>query len=268
MSDAISRNRAHWDEVTPVHVASPFYEVEAFRRGEAGLDRLAAEGVGEVAGLKLLHLQCHIGLDTLSLARMGAEVTGLDFSAPAIDTARRLAADIGVSARFVQSDVLEAPADLTGFDRVFTTWGAICWIGDLASWMRVAARALKPGGQLFLMEGHPAMLMMDDRAAPGAPFTVAYPYDSPDAIVDEGGRDYADPDAKIEHARTMQWMHGMGRILTAALDAGLEIRRFVELDRIPWKGLPQLVPVEKGYWGLPPGTPPFPLAFQLLAQKR
>ena len=265
--DAVSLNRAHWDEVTPIHVASPFYEVEAFRRGEIVLDRLAREGIGDVAGKSLLHLQCHIGLDTLSLARMGARVTGLDFSQPALEQARGLATEAGIAAEFIQSDVLKAPASLTGFDIVVASWGAICWIGDIAGWLKVAARALKPGGRLFLMEGHPAMLMMDDKNGPTGAFTARYPYDSPEAHVFDDGADYAEPDAALSNTKTVQWLHGLARILTGALDAGLQITRFEELDRIPWCGLPQLVPVEKGYWGLPPGAPSFPLAFQLQAVK-
>lgn len=267
MNDRFALNRAHWDEITPVHVAAPFYGVEAFRAGEIVLDRLAREGIGEVAGKRLLHLQCHFGLDTLSIARLGAEVVGLDFSAPAIDQAEALARESGLAATFVRSDVLAAPGSLVGFDIVFATWGAICWIDDMAAWMRTAARALKPGGRLFLMEGHPAMLMLDDTLGPDAPYVVRYPYDSREPQTFEGGADYADPSATFEHRRTVQWMHGIGTILTAAMDAGLSIRRFEELDRVPWKAMPQMEMVEQGYWGLPPGAPSFPLAFRLVAEK-
>lgn len=267
MNSPIDLNRAHWDEVTPLHVASPFYEAAAFRAGGIVLDRLAREGIGAVSGQRLLHLQCHFGLDTLSLARMGAEVVGLDFSTPALDHARALALEAGLPATFIQSDVLEAPETLTGFDIVFSTWGAICWIGDIAAWMNVAARALNPGGRLFLMEGHPAMLMMDDTLGADGPFVARYPYDSREPQVFEGGADYADPNAAFVNRRTVQWMHGIGAILTAAMDAGLTIRRFAELDRIPWRAMPQMQVVEKGYWGLPPSAPSFPLAFQLVAEK-
>lgn len=267
MGNAIELNKAHWNEVTPLHVASPFYEVEAFRSGEVILDRLARELVGDVAGKRLLHLQCHFGLDTLSLARMGADVTGLDFSEPAIDQARALAAEAGIPATFVQSDVLKAPESLAGFDIVMSTWGAICWISDLRAWMRIAARSLKPGGRLFLMEGHPAMLMMDDTLGADGPFVARFPYDSDQPQVFSDGADYADPQAKLQNRETIQFMHGIGRILTAAMDAGLIVRRFEELDRVPWLALPQLVPVEPGYWGLPAGAPSFPLAFRLEAEK-
>ena len=267
MIDGVAINRAHWDEVTPIHVASAFYDVEGFRRGEIGLDRLAVEGLGDVAGQRLLHLQCHIGLDTLSLARMGARVTGLDFSEPAIAAARQLAGDIGVDAEFVVSEVLKAPETLVDFDIVFASWGAICWIDDIAAWLKIAAHSLRPGGRLMLMEGHPMMLTMFDQTRGDAPFTAHYPYDSLDAQVFETGADYAEPSAVIGNIKTVQWNHGLARLLTGTLDAGLTITGFAELDRIPWRGLPQLVPVEKGYWGLPPHAPSFPLAFRLLATK-
>lgn len=263
----IALNRAHWDEVVPVHVASPFYEVDALRRGEVVLDRLAQEAVGEIKGKRLLHLQCHFGVGTLSLARLGAEVTGLDFSEPALELARTLSRELDVPATFIHSNVLEAPTSLEGFDVVFATWGVITWIGDLAGWMRVAARCLKPGGRLVLLDGHPTTLMLDDKLAADGPYVLRYPYDSAHAIYFDDGEDYADPAAKLQNTRTVQWMHGIGRILTAALDAGLSIRRFAEMDRIPWVFMPQMVPVEKGYWGLPPGAPQFPLSFSLMAVK-
>ncbi|HSZ50628.1 MAG TPA: class I SAM-dependent methyltransferase, partial [Caulobacteraceae bacterium] len=132
---------AHWNEVTPHHVVSPMYRTEDFRRGEIVLDPVVRDAIGEVAG-KRLHLQCHFGLDTLSLARMGASVTGLDFSIAAIDQARALATEAGIAATFIVCDVLDPPANLTGFDVVFASWGAIYWISDLERWMRVAADAL------------------------------------------------------------------------------------------------------------------------------
>ena len=172
-------NLAHWDEVTGHHVGSPFYRTDDFRAGEIVLDPVVREAVGDVAGKRLLHLQCHFGLDTLSLARMGAHVTGLDFSPKAVAQARALAADAGIGARFVCADVLDPPAGLTDFDVVFASWGAIWWIADIAAWMRVAAGALAPGGRLFLTEGHPALLMLDERASADQPLQIVWPWDSP-----------------------------------------------------------------------------------------
>src|SRR6185312_6726866 len=193
-------NLAHWNEVTAHHVASPFYRTEDFRNGEIVLDPVVRGAVGDVAGKRLLHLQCHFGLDTLSLARMGATVTGLDFSPVAIEQARALAAEAGIDATFVCADVLAPPPGLGGFDIVFASWGAIYWIADLHAWMRVAAGALRPGGRLSLTEGHPALTMLDERAEPGAPLTVKRPWDSPEPIVDVGDLDYTG--AKVAANRT------------------------------------------------------------------
>jgi SAM-dependent methyltransferase len=265
MSDLMELNHAHWDEVTPIHVASPFYRTDAFRRGEMVLDPIAVEGVGDVAGKRLLHLQCHFGLDTLSLARLGAEVTGLDFSRPALEAARALAAETGVPGVFIEANVLSPPAGLDAFDIVFASWGAICWIPDIAAWTRVAAAALRPGGRLVLIEGHPAMLMLGND--PAHPYVVRDPYDSAEPMIVEGVGDYAEPTAVVGASRTAEWLHGIGRILNATIEAGFVIRRFDELDRVPWAALPQLERVDHHYWRLPAGAPSFPLAFRLLADK-
>jgi SAM-dependent methyltransferase len=257
-------NLAHWNEVTPHHVVSPFYRTEDFRRGEVVLDPVVRNAIGDVNGKRLLHLQCHFGLDTLSLARMGARVTGIDFSPPAIDQARALAKEAGIEADFMLSDVLEPPAVLKDFDIVFASWGAIYWIGDLDKWMCVAASALKDGGRLFLCEGHPAMLMLDERAAPGV-LTVRWPYHATDVHIEQAGLDYTG--AHVHANRTEGYLHGLARILNAAIKAGLTIRDFREGDRIPWRGLDQLVKLDRDYWVLPPGAPFVPLHFILQAVK-
>ena len=258
-------NQAYWDKVTPSHVTSPAYRTDDFRRGENVLDPIVRAAVGDVAGQRLLHLQCHFGLDTLSLARMGARVTGLDFSKPAIEQARALAKAAGIDADFIECDVLEPPSDLGEFDIAFASWGAIYWIADLKRWMQVAANALRPGGRLLLCEGHPAMGMLDDRGAADAPFTVRYPYDSTELQIDEVEHDYAG--AATGGGRTEGYAHGLARILGAALDAGLTITRFSEGDRVPWQALRQLVQVDRDYWAPPPGAPFLPLNFILHAVK-
>ena len=258
-------NLAYWNDVVPIHVGSSFYAVDEFRRGEVVIDRVVREGLGDVAGKRLLHLQCHFGLDTLSLARLGAIVTGLDYAPAAIEAARGLAQETGVASDFVLADVLDPPPGLTGFDIVLASWGAICWHQDIDRGMRVAAGALKPGGRLYLVEGHPAMLMLDDRpAAPDALLQVVFAYDSAEPEITEGFQDYAEADQQAGTGRTGSWNHGLGRVLNAAIEAGFVIRRLDEGDRVPWRALPQLVPAEEPrYWALPSGAPFVPLNFAL-----
>src|SRR5207253_9066011 len=182
-------------------------------RGANVLDPIARERLVDVAGKRLLHLQCHFGLDTLSIARMGADVTGLDFSPNAIAAARALSEETQVPACFIEADVLDPPADLGGFDIVFASWGAISWIGDLSRWMRTGAEALKPGGRLLLIEGHPAMFALDDQGSPHGPLTVRYPYASSKPIVEDarGQGTYAAPDAVLKAQCTVGFAHGLSR---------------------------------------------------------
>jgi SAM-dependent methyltransferase len=263
MTNHLEINRAHWDELTELHLNSAFYKLALFRNGEIVLDPIVRNGLGDVSGRRLLHLQCHFGLDTLSLARMGADVTGIDFSPVAITAAKALAKETGLRTEFVEADVLDLPKTLVDFD-VFASWGAIAWISDIDMWMRVSAAAVKPGGQLYLVEFHPAMLMLDDRTPVDAPFTICYPYDSLTPHVEENRCDYATNTNFREH-RSVTWLHGLARILNAAIDAGFVIGKFDEFDRVPWQGLPQLTKVDDHYWALPPSAPYFPLAFALSA---
>lgn len=254
-------NLAFWNAVTPGHVASPMYRTEDFRAGACVIDPVARDAVGDVAGLRLLHLQCHFGLDTLSLARLGARAVGLDFSPAALSVARALAAEAGLEATFVESDVLSPPPDLAGFDIVFASWGAIWWIDDIAAWMRTAASALRPGGRLVLVEGHPALLMLDEEAPPGE-LRVRWPYRAREPHIHVAETDYAGvPSGQA----TRGYFHGLADILGGALAAGLEIRRFEEGDRIPWRGLEQMERLDRDYFQLPGEYPFVPHSFTLEA---
>jgi len=267
MRSYLEINRAYWDELANRHVESAFYKTAAFRRGAVVLDPIVRERLGDAAHTRILHLQCHFGLDTLSLARMGARVTGLDFSGEAVRAARALAREQGLDADFIECDVLKTPDDLSGFDIVFASWGAICWIADIGAWMRVAARSVKAGGRLLLVEGHPFLMTLDERCKADAPFTVGWPYDSAEPLYQENQGDYADPDGVLKAHSNVQFFHGVAKIVNAAIAAGFSIRALEELDRIPWQGLPQLVRADSDYWTLPPGAPFLPLALVLDAVK-
>jgi SAM-dependent methyltransferase len=257
-------NRAWWDERVPLHAGSGFYDLQGFRDGADTLRPFEPEELGEVAGQTLVHLQCHIGLDTLSWARRGARVSGLDFSPPAIDIARTIASDIGVGADFVESDVYDAPRALGGrrFDVVYTGVGALNWLGDLDRWAAVVAELLAPGGRLYLLESHPIADMYGDDE-----LVLEYDYFGRRMIGFEEPGSYADPDAVTEFNRTEQWIHPLGDIVSAILGVGLQVELLHEHDRVAWQRFPFLVEEVPGIWRWPDGMPRIPLMFSLRARR-
>ncbi|MBA4861299.1 methyltransferase domain-containing protein [Streptomyces sp. PSKA54] len=221
-------NRANWDERVPIHVAGPFYDLPGFVAGKDTLRAFELAEVGVVSGKTLLHLQCHIGLDTLSWARRGATVTGLDFSAPAVDVARGLAAQIGAdTAQFVTADVYDAvhALDAQTFDIVYTGFGALCWLPDIARWAQTAAALVAPGGFLYLAEFHP---FADVLAEDGR--TVENDYFQRDPIVVDAPGTYADPSAVTTATLTVEWLHGIGDVVSALAAAGLRLEFLHEHD--------------------------------------
>jgi SAM-dependent methyltransferase len=256
-------NRVWWDERVPIHVGSRFYDVEGFLAGERALFDFVVDEVGDVAGATLVHPQCHFGLDTLSWARLGARVTGLDFSAPAIAAARDVAARAGIDdAEFVQADVYDAPARLGGrrFDVVFTGMGALNWLPDVEGWGRVMVELLAPGGRFYIAEGHPFVDVFAHDA-----LTVTHPYFKPEGFVwDDDGGSYADPNAATTHNRTIEWSHGLGAVVSALAQAGLRIEWLHEHPYTFAMGWPFLER-EGRVWRLPADVPSLPLMYSLLA---
>ncbi|GAA2818550.1 class I SAM-dependent methyltransferase [Kitasatospora sp. CM 4170] len=227
-TDWRAANRANWDERVPIHVTGAFYDVPGFVAGDDSLRGFELAEVGDVDGRTLLHLQCHIGLDTLSWARRGAAVTGLDFSAPAVETARDLAAKIGADdARFVVSDVYDAVEALGGrtFDVVYTGFGALCWLPDVDRWARTAAALVAPGGFLYLAEYHP---ITDVLGEDGRTIEEDYFRREP-TVWDEPGT-YADPGAATTATVTVEWRHGLGDVVSALVAAGLRLEFLHEHD--------------------------------------
>ena len=265
-------NRANWDERVPIHLASKFYDRGRLSHGLGRLGAIEEAELGSVAGLRVLHLQCHFGMDTLKLAQRGAEVVGLDFSAPAIEAARALAGELRLEARarFVEADVYDAPAAIGepgAFDLVYVTWGAICWLPDMRRWAEVVAHFLKPGGRLYLADGHPAAYVFDDdaRQPDGMPGLFA-PYFQRGPLVLDDPRDYADEDARLENVRTVQWMHPLGETIGAVIGAGLRLDWLNEHDAVPWRMFRVLVRDDKGLYRWPQ-RPWLPLAFSLMATR-
>jgi SAM-dependent methyltransferase len=265
-------NRANWDERVPAHVASPDYAVQRFYADPgflSGVVRFDVPLLGPVAGLRAVHLQCHIGTDTVSLARLGASMTGVDYSGPAIAAARELAAGTAADATFVQSDVYGVVDVLGagGFDLVYTGVGALCWLPDIRRWARVVAGLLRPGGRLFIREGHPMLWTLADPGDDGL-LVVGYPYfeQAEPQVWDQGGT-YVTTDAVFEHTVTHEWNHGLGEIVTALLDAGLTITGLAEHDSVPWNALPGLMTESDGEWRLTDRPCRLPCSYTLQAVK-
>jgi SAM-dependent methyltransferase len=263
MEDYQSVNRALWDERVPIHAASEFYDVPGFLDGGDTLRDFERAEVGDVTGRRLVHLQCHFGLDTLSWARHGAAVTGLDFSEPAIETARGLAARCGIDARFVAADVYDAQAALgETYDIVYTGLGALNWLPDVERWARVAAGLVRPGGFVYLAEFHPAGDMLDDEEGR----SVAYDYfDRGPQYWDEPGT-YTDATVEIENTRSVEFAHGLGDVVSALAAEGLRVEFLHEHDYTLFQRFAALERVGAVY-RQPAGRPRVPLMYSLRAAR-
>jgi SAM-dependent methyltransferase len=274
MEDYQVVNRANWDERAPAHAASPDYNVEQFLASPTFLSdvvRFDLPLLGDIDGLRGVHLQCHIGTDTISLARLGASMTGLDFSAPAVAAARQLAERTGADARFVQADLYAAPDVLGrgGFDLVFTGIGALCWLPGIRRWAEVVAALLRPGGRLFIREGHPMMWALDELRE-DALLVVRYPYfERPEPLVFEEQGTYVETDVVFRHNVTHSWNHGLGEIVTALMDAGLQLTGLTEHDSVPWEAFPgRMEQIGGGEWRLADQPWRLPHTYTLQAVKR
>jgi len=268
MDDYRRTNREHWDEATDVHIRSEFYDVASFKAGAERLHPIERAEVGDVSGKTLLHLQCHFGMDTLSWARRGATVTGIDFSARAIEAATKLAAEVGVPARFIETDLYAAPDVLDEqFDIVFTSYGAIYWLPDIKRWGEIAARYVKPGGTFYIAEFHPIGFMFDTVNPAATDYVLKYPYFYSSAPIVDDSPDYADPDRPMSHTTTYSWAHSMSDITNALIDAGLQVDFIHEFPFSVMKQFPWLEEDEDGLWRAPEDRYQMPMIFSIKARK-
>jgi len=260
----LASNQAMWDARVPLHTASGWYDLDGFRSGRLALDDLELRGVGDIRGRSLLHLQCHFGLGTLSWARLGADATGVDFSAEAITEARTLAKELDLPAHFEQAEVSTCRLGRT-FDVCFTSWGVLMWLPDLGAWARTIAEHLRPGGEFFLAEGHPHLFIWDDERD-GAGYLPRNPYfQHGEPVVDAEASTYVDTSRRLGHPQ-YRWNHPLSEVVTAIADAGLRITELNEHPRLPWKPLSWMVPDQRpGWWRIE--HDPFPLSFTLKAVK-
>jgi len=249
-------NRASWDERAPAHAMSPDYNVQGFIDDPAFISDVVTFDrplLGDLSGLRGVHLQCHIGTDTVSLSRLGARMTGLDFSSASIDQARALVGRSGDDVSFVESDVYDAVTALRAeqFDLVFTGIGALCWLPSISRWAATVAALLKPGGRLFIREGHPMLWSLAD-ARPDGLLVVDFPYfEQVEPEVFEDGGTYVETDAVFTANTTHSWNHGMGETVTALMAEGFQITGLVEHDSVPWEAMVgQMTKDERGEWRL------------------
>jgi len=273
MQESLDLNRANWDERAPAHAASPDYAWERFIADPSFISdvvRFDLPRLGEVRDLRGVHLQCHIGTDTMSLERLGARMTGLDFSGASLAQARRLAGQIGSDVEFAQANVYDAVTALGGatFDFVFTGIGALCWLPDIRRWAQVVSQLLSPGGWLFIREGHPVLWALDDND--GRRLVIEHPYfEHEEPLVYEDGGTYVETSAVFKHNTSHSWNHGLGEIVTALLDVGMELTMLTEHDSVPWDALPgQMERTDDNEWRLADRPRRLPHSYTLRAVKR
>jgi SAM-dependent methyltransferase len=274
VQDYLDTNRANWDDRASAHATRTGlgYQVQRFvddRTLLSDVVRFDQERLGDIEGLRTAHLQCHIGTDSLSLARLGARVTGLDFSGVSVAEARTLVAETGDDVDFVESDVYSALSVLepASFDLVYTGIGALCWLPSIDRWAGVVAGLLAPGGRLFLREAHPILWSMDERLDDDLHLRFGY-FEQATPLEWDGDATYVETDRPLTATKTYEWNHGLGEIVTALLNEGLTLTMLVEHDSVPWEALPgQMVERPGGEFALDALAGVAPLSYTIQAAK-
>lgn len=268
MTPEIETNRHLWNEWTDLHFGSEFYGVADFREGGLSLPQCDRNAVGVVEGLDLLHLQCHFGMDTLSWARLGARVTGLDFSERSVAKARELAGECGLSARFVCADVYRTPEEIAErFDLVVATAGVIPWLPDVRAWAKIVAKMLRPGGVFYLREFHPVPQVLDETSPdPDAPaFRYSY-FPTGKGICSGSTGSYAVPHSSVETV-SYEWPHTVAEVLQALIEAGLRLETIREFPFTTYRALPWLEKGADGHWRWPGEQAVLPLMYSVKARR-
>lgn len=261
--DYISNNKQIWNDKTDVHIASEFYDMANFLNGKSTLNTIELDLLGDVKGKRILHLQCHFGQDTITLSRMGAQVTGVDLSDKAIARAIEFAAHLNLDTTFVCCDIYEAPEYIDDkFDIVFTSYGTIGWLPDLEKWARVIAHFLKPEGKLIMADFHPVVWMFDNDFE-----AISYSYFNIEPIIEEEVGTYADKDAALA-AKTISWNHPISEILNALITNGLEINCFNEYDYSPYNCFNETEEYEPKKFRIKTFGNKIPMVYALQASKK
>jgi len=272
MSNHLKINKINWDERADIHMSDPddWYGVKEFLAGSNALNPIEKQALGDLAGLKVLHLQCHIGLDTLSIARDAQKVVGVDFSSNALAHARDLAERSGLSHKvtWIESDALSVTPLLdSDFDLAFASWGATCWLPDIFKWANVMASALKPGGRLYYIDAHPGTFTLEYK---DGKLTPTYDYRTPrnKPLRFHSEFSYNESNTRARQTLSVEWMRPISDYLSAIRQAGLDLEDFQEHEFIPWRGFPIMErSSEDRQYRLPPEHPRTPLAFSFWARK-
>lgn len=260
--DYLSTNRQSWNAWADVNFGSKFYDVPAFLAGRNSLNAIELELLGDVKGKSILHLQCHFGQDTLSLARLGASVTGVDFSENAVEKAQALAAELKADATFICCDVYSLKEHLDRqFDIVFTSYGTIGWLPDLDKWADIVSHFLKPGGHFVFAEFHPVVWMFDDDFE-----KVAYSYLQSETIIEETNGSYASREADVK-GTFVSWNHGLSEVLSSLLSHGISIQQFNEYDYSPYNCFKGTEEFEPGKFRIAKWGNKLPMVYALLGEK-
>ena len=271
MDEFARANRLNWDNRAELHSTDTTgsYRIARVLAGGSSLHALETGEIGDLSGKDVVHLQCHIGLDTISLKHLGAKsVTGLDFSPRAVEAARGFAAKAGADVRFVEASVYDSVEALgRTYDLVYVTWGAINWLDDIFRWAKVVAALLRPGGRLYLLEGHPQMNQFEAR---NGRLELEFGWRTPVAepLVFDETQTYTGDARPIAHTRNYEWIHPLSDIVNALISAGLAIDFLNEHEIVVWKAFPFVVETGEDQFGLPDGMPKIPMSFSIGATKK
>ena len=264
MDNRLATNRANWNDRTPVHAASEFYDVEGFKKGRITLTDIERREVGDVSGKTILHLQCHFGMDTMSWSRLGAKATGVDFSDTAIDLARSLNDEVGADTRFIRSNVYDLPDVLDEeFDIVFTSVGVLCWLPDLDRWASVVHRFLRPGGTFYILDVHPFIGIFEESDT--GDMVPTYSYFRQEFYFE--GNDHTYAGSELIASPVYEWQHSLGEIVTALTKSGLAIEYLHEFPMSFFHAFPSMTRHKDGWWRFPERNDSFPQIFSVKATK-
>jgi ubiquinone/menaquinone biosynthesis C-methylase UbiE len=260
--DYLNINRKLWNDKTSVHYQSDFYDVKSFIKGKDSLNPIEIELLGDISGKSILHLQCHFGMDSISLARRGGMVTGIDLSDQSIKQAKDLNERSGTKVDFILSDVYSLPQNLNKqFDIIFTSYGTVGWLPDMDKWAGVIQHFLKPGGKFIMVEFHPVVWIFDDNFK-----EIIYKYSDIDPIIEDLEGTYANREADIKN-RSVSWNHGLGTVLNALLKKGLTIDSFQEYDYSPYNCFNNTIEVDEDKYQIKGLEGKIPMLYSLTIRK-